>query len=532
MRRLAAAVLSLLLPLTAAACNRGEDDKGNGGGNRDEGTPRRGGTIRLGVTALTSLDPAQARSVEQILVADQLFDGLTTYNPKTLAPVASLAERWEATPDQKQWDFFLRAGATFTNGRAITSTDVKFTLERIAKKGSGSPAADQLDLVSGYSPFALGGTATELTGVTAPSPNQVRINLDQPQAELPSILGSPLFGIVPKEFVEAPSPAFAEAPVGSGPFRYTARSGDVITLVRSPGSRAYADRVQLVSYPDVPTSYRAFADGKLDWSRVPPEEVTRAAERYGKDAFRPYVAELFYGFNLKNPKFQDLRFRRAIVHAIDRDAIVRAIYGNTVLPLDGVTVSGVPGYKANACGAACEHDVAKAKALMGELAAAGVNPGQVQLDFDQDVTQEAVAKAIQANLKEAGIDAALRPKPLKEYQDFAVSGQQEFFRLGWIAAYPSPDAFIAPLFVSSSSSNLTGFTVAEVDQAVQAARADATATTRGGHYRRAEELLMSHLPVVPIAQFQIHAVTSSKVRGLVATSVGTFDAAKVWLAAD
>jgi peptide/nickel transport system substrate-binding protein/oligopeptide transport system substrate-binding protein len=175
--------------------------------------------------------------------------------------------------------------------------------------------------------------------------------------------------------------------------------------------------------------------------------------------------------------------------------------------------------------------VAKAKQLMAELAAAGVNPGQIQLDFDQDVTQEAVAKAIQASLKEAGIDAALRPKPLKEYQDFAVSGQQELFRLGWIAAYPSSDAFLAPLFVSSSTSNLTGFASADVDRVIQAARAEGDAAKRRTRYQEAERAIMAGVPVVPIAQFQIHAVTSSAVRGLVPTSMGSFDASKVWLAA-
>ncbi|MEY2568624.1 MAG: peptide/nickel transport system substrate-binding protein [Actinomycetota bacterium] len=517
----------LLLALTGVACNRGKGDAGKATGE----TPRRGGTLRLGITTLPSLDPGQARTVEQVLVADQLFDGLTAYNPRTLAPVPSIAQRWQAGPDEKQWDFFLRQGATFSNGRAITAADVKYTLERVAKKGSGSPAADQLDLVAGYGPFGIEGSAGELSGITAPTPQQVHIVLDQPQAELPSILASPLFGIVPRESVEAAAPPFAEAPVGSGPFRYAARAGDTITLVRAPGSRAYLDRLQLMQFADVPSSYRGFTAGREDWSRVPPEEVTRASERYGRDAFRPYVAELFYGFNLRNPKYADPRFRMAIVHAINRESIVRAIYGNTVLPLDGVTVAGVPGHQDDACGDACTHDVAKAKSLMAELAAAGVNPGQVNLDYDQDVTQEAVAKAIQASLKEAGIDAALRPKPLKEYQDFAVSGQQELFRLGWIAAYPSSDAFLAPLFVSSSTSNLTGFASADVDRVIQAARAEGDAAKRSTQYQEAERAIMAGVPVVPIAQFQIHAVTSSAVRGLVPTSMGSFDASKVWLAA-
>lgn len=286
MRRITV-LMVVLVACTAVACNGGK------GGAKSGGTPKRGGTFRLGISALSSLDPAQARSVEQVLVADQLFDGLTSYDPKSLTPVPSLAERWEATPDQKQFDFFLRAGVAFANGRPITAADVKYTLERIAKKGSGSPGADQLELVAGYTPFAVEGSAAELTGLTTPAPQQLRVTLAQPQAELPSILGGPLFGVVPKEAVEAPSPPFVEAPVASGPFRYTGRTGDVITLDRAPGSPAYVDRLQLVQFPDVPASYRAFAAGRLDWSRVPPEEVARAGERYGKTAFRPYVAELF-----------------------------------------------------------------------------------------------------------------------------------------------------------------------------------------------------------------------------------------------
>ena len=525
MKRTTSLLIALLLCFTAA-CDRNND---SGGAEDPTATPQRGGTLRIGVGALPSLDPAQARTVEQVLVADQLFDALTAYDPKTLAPVPSLAGKWTAAPDLKQWDFQLRPGVTFASGRGITSADVKYSLERVARKGSGSPAADQLELVSGYGAFALQGTAPDLAGITAPAPDVVHIALDQPQAELPSILGSPLFGIVPKEAVEAPAPPFAEQPVGSGPFRFTDRSGDIITLVRAPGSRAYVDRVQIVSFPDVPASYRAFAAGRLDWSRVPPEEVPRAGERYGRDAFRPYVAELFYGFNLKSPRFQDARFRQAIVHAINRESIVRAIYSNTVLPLNGVTVKGVPGFQADACGQVCDHDVAEAKRLMAELAASGVNPGEVQLDYDQDVTQEAVAKAIQASLNEAGIAAALRPKPLSEYQDFAVSGQQELFRLGWIAAYPSADAFLAPLFLSKSSSNLTGLSSPEIDAAVGAARGEVDTTKRAANYKAAERAVMAALPVVPIAQFQIHAVTSSPVRGLVATSMGSFDASKVWL---
>jgi ABC-type transport system substrate-binding protein len=495
------------------------------------GKPRAGGELRVGVTRVGSLDPAQARTVEQLLVADQLFDTLTTPNPATLEPQPELASRWQSSPDLRQWDFTLRPGATFANGRPITADDVKYTLERIARPDLASPAADLLAPITGDAAFVQG-KAPGIAGITVLAPDTVRIALDAPMAVLPSVLSSPVFGVVPREAVEAapPAPAFAQAPVGSGPFTFSATVGDTIELVPAKGHDSFLSKLLFRQFDDVATSYQAFQRGDLDWSRVPPEQVADASRRYGPKAFRPYLAELFYGFNLRSPKFADPRFREAIVHAIDRRAIDTAVYASTVLPLDGLVVAGVPGHQSDACGDRCAHDVAKAKALVAQAFPAGTTPPEIFIDYDQDETQAAVAKAIQAGLGEAGIKATLRPKALSDYQSFAVSGQQELFRLGWIGAYPSPDAFLPPLVATGSTSNLTGFSSPAVDQGLAAARAEPDPAKRVALYQTAERDVMAQLPVIPIAQFQLHSVESGRVRGLAPTAMGTFDASVVWLA--
>jgi oligopeptide transport system substrate-binding protein len=478
--------------------------------------PVRGGTFRMGVARPSSLDPAKAATVEELLVARQLFGTLTVWDPGTLDPTPGLAAKWTATPDQKQWDFVLKPGIVFGNGRPITADDVKYTLQRIAAKGSGSTGADVL---------------ASMTDVVAAAPDTVRITLSQPWAELPSALGSPVFGIVPREAVEAPSPAFGEQPVGSGPFRIKTRSATGIVLERSPGSSSLVDGVDIRFFDDTGAAYRAFTAGQLDWSRVPPEEVDAAAARYGRSAFRTYLAELFYAFNLKSPTFTDVRFREAIVEAVDRQAIVRAIYHDIVRPLDGIVVEGVPGHQDNPCGPPCRHDPAAAKALLATLYPPPAVPPPVNLDFDDDVTQQAVAKAIQANLADVGITATLRPKPLKEYQQFAVSGQQELFRLGWIAGYPSPDAFLQPLFGSTSPSNVVGLASGPIDGLLGTARAEANPAKRVADYQAAERTIMALVPVIPIAQFQVPAVVTSRVHALRPTAAGTFDATSLWLTA-
>ena len=510
-RSLLCAVLALCV--VAAGCTRdGEEDP-----------PDVGGVLRLGITAPGTLDPAQARSLEEVLIADQLFGTLTTFDADKGVAAPGLALRWESSGDQLIWDFFLDREAKFSDDRPVTASDVKWSFERVARRGSGSGGAELLELVSGFPAFGRDGSVPDLAGVAAVAPDHVRITLDQPMSVLPIVLSSPVLGIVPR--AESGEPDFETAPVGSGPFALSERGPDAIKL-ESAKDKVLLEGIEFRIYEDLGKAYDAFIRGDVDWSRVPPERVEDATVRFGDDGFVPYAGKLVFAFNMKNPKFSDSRVREAILKAIDRDALVRAVYGTTVEPLNSITVGGVPGFQSNACGALCDHSVVQARALLKE--ALGDQPSlQVAIDFDDDPTQEAVARAIRSNLEEIGITAELRPKPLGEYQNFVLSGQQEIFRLGWIAAYPSADAFLFPLFTTGSASNLTGYSVPAVDAQLRSARGEADPKKRLELFRAAERSVMSSVPVIPLAQLMVHSVIDDDVKGLRMNVMGTFDAATV-----
>ncbi len=500
------------------------------GGEREAAESRRpqqvdpGKVLRIGVTRVPTLDPAQARSVDQALLADQLFDSVTAVDSTTLQPVPSLAERWTASPDQRQWDFVLRPGAVFSNGRPITAEDVRYTLERVARPGSGSPVAEVLQLVSGYEPFRKN-AAPGLAGITAPAPNVVHISLDQPWALLPTALSTPLFGVVAKESAEAESgPTITDEPVSSGPFQVGRQRGQTLPLVPARNTSTKLAGIDVVRFDEIGLAYEAFKNGDLDFVRVPADDITEAGRRYGRQGFRPYLAELFYGFNMKNPKFADGRFREAIVRGINRRAIVTAIYQGTVRPTDSPVLDGV-GSKEFVC-ERCAHDPARSRALLQEVFKGGPAP-PVALDYDDDATQDAIAKAIQASLAEVGIKVNLRPKAPRDYDGFAVSNEPELFRLGWIANYPSPDAILPSLFGTDSLDNLTGFSNPAVDAMIRAARAEADPGRRAQLYQDVERAVMEQLPVVPIAQFNVHSVISKRAKGVKLNSYGGFDATQV-----
>ena len=495
--------------------------------------PVKGGTLRLGIERPKSLDPAAVSpgSQSELLVADLLFDGLTHLDDKGVTAGPAIAGAWTSSPDQKSWQFTLRPDARFSNGRAIGAADVKYSLERVAKKGETSLAALRIDHIVGFGAFSTG-AAPDLSGVRVVDEHTLAIDLDTPLSVLPELLSAPEFGIVPKEAVEAAAPSFAAAPVGSGPFSFAGQTGDVVKLVRAAQGSAYLDGIELHEYDtaDIGKSYDDFIADRLDWSLVPNDRAEDAAQRYGADNFRPFDIQLFYAFNLLDPTFADVRFRQAIVKAIDRAAIVKAVYPGIADPLVGVVPAGVAGHVDDACGEPCRFDPAASKALLAQAFPDGKVP-TINLDFFTGTREAAVAGTVVSNLAAVGIQANPRPKSPEDYDPFVVTGQQQLFRFTAIGVYPSPDGYLAPLFLSGSRDNVTGFSNPQVDQELDVARATADTAGRQNLYQQAEKDIMQQAPIVPIAQIRTKAVVSRRVHDLVLTVNGTFAADKVWLSA-
>jgi ABC-type transport system substrate-binding protein len=318
--------------------------------------------------------------------------------------------------------------------------------------------------------------------------------------------------------------------VGSGPFRFAAREGSVVKLRPADGVDALLEGIDLHLYADDADAYRAWVDGALDWSQVPATAMADAEARAGARGFVPFPAMLYLGFNLRSPSLEDARFRQAVVAAIDRAGVVRAAYGSAVTARAALVPAGVPGAVDDACGAPCGHDPARAHALVEEAFPDGRVP-ELPLDYDEGASQEALARAIQEDLAAAGIPSTLRGRPAEEFATFATSGGQGLFRLGWVGVYPSPDAWLTPLFRSGGAENAVGLADEEVDAAIDRARAEPDAARRAALWAEAERLVMARFPVVPLGQFRTAVVFAPHVQGLAPRGDGTFDPTLVWLRA-
>jgi ABC-type transport system substrate-binding protein len=487
-----------------------------------------GGIVQVGIVGLPSLDPADARDPKAVMVVDQLFDTLVR-NRGDLQPAAGVARSFETNQQQTAFTFHIPTGARFHDLSPLTSADVKFTLERIARKGSDSPLVAQLEAVTGFAAFHTEGTAPGLAGVETPNPATVVVRLDRPFSSFPAVLGHPGFGIVSKAAVDRLGAGFKENPVGSGPFRRVdpAAPGR-LSLRRTPGHTppARVDGIDFVDFKDVDTAYAAFEDGTVDVAPVPPARANDAARSFGRQGMSPYNGLVFYGMNLKSPDLADVRFREAIALAIDRQEIVDAVYQGSVALATGLVAGGVPRRDGNACRDRCRHDPEGARALLAQAFPTGNIP-EVAIDHDDDPTQAAVAAVIKTDLDTVGIPSVMRPHAFADYGRFLVSGQQELFRLGWIADHPSPDGFLTPLFLSQSPDNLTGLASPEIDEKLTAARAEPDPAKRLELYLQAEQMVLDQFVVVPVAQLENRLVASSRVKGFELDPIGTFDGTAV-----
>ncbi len=207
--------------------------------------------------------------------------------------------------------------------------------------------------------------------------------------------------------------------------------------------------------------------------------------------------------------------------AIDREAIVEAVYSELADPLPTVVPRGVSGHDPERC-AECGPGLQRAKDLV-RFAYPGGDVPTVHIDYDESPKQDQMAEIVADSLEAAGIPTELRPKALDAYKAFVVSGEQVLFSFGWIGAYSSADAYLAPLFGSAANDNLTRFRSAHVDGVLGRARAEPDGSKNLGRWASAEAAVLEAHVVVPIAQFRTQVVVADRVEGLVHAVDGTVD---------
>ncbi len=336
------------------------------------------------------LDPtASAASAIGEVVLYNLFETLTKITPEGTA-LPLLAQRWEVSPDLKTYRFHLRQDVQFHNGVAFDAETVRFSLERAA--GADSTNKDKY-------------TWTQLR-VQVMDRFTVDIHSDQPQPDLPFLLGQ-----ATAIMVEPGSAATnAQHPVGTGPYRVQQwRKGSHITLLAWPGYReAGRIRIQRATFrfiPDAAAQVAALLAGDVD--AFPRVSARSVAQFRGDARFQVVVsgsrAKTIVAMNNSKAPLNDVRVRRAIAAAIDRQALITGAADGFGVPIGSHYVPGAPGYIDTT--ALNPYDPARAKALLAE---AGIQtPLQLTMTLPPTPYARQGGEIVAAQLAQVGIQVKL-----------------------------------------------------------------------------------------------------------------------------
>ena len=413
-----------------------------GGTEGSAGTPKRGGTLRLGALGKRSAierDPHGVTANDSDLFVDSLvFEALTIPGAGRTAP--RLMSRWEPSRDLTRWNFTIADGATFHDGRSVTADDVVWSLKRLRRTDEG--------------PSRMPGVSER--GIRKDSPRSVTLTSETPNAELPLQLRLQTF-VLP-EGTRDP----AKAP-GSGPFWLASyRDGNAV-LARYDdwhGGDVHLDEIRITMFEDAGALANAAFGGQIDLaSNVGPVAARLAKGRPGvrvvtrnNDAAIPIVMRVADG------PFADPRVREAIRLAVDRPALVEgALNGFGSVANDVLGVED-PAYAADL--PQRTRDTDKAKALLQ------------QARFDTRRTYEIFTAAeVPGQLEAATLfatqmkDVGLRVQVVK--QDSAVFYEKTWLKAPLYTAYwgtnDSVGFFVGKTMVSSSAFNETGLRGREVD---------------------------------------------------------------------
>src|ERR1043166_2308127 len=211
-----------------------------------------------------TFDPAFAAAPPDTDAVRALFEGLTDYDPQTLAPVPGGASRWESSHDGRVWTFYLRDNARWSNGENVTAEDFVRSWERTLKIGPLAPHTELLANIEGAAPTV---SAPHPFGARALNEHVLQVTLQRPDNSFPALVAHPVFRPVKVEASDHTSRLDSHDLISNGAFHLSAAGNDGVKLERAKtywdDASVALDRVTFVNTPDAEDALSAYRSGEI-----------------------------------------------------------------------------------------------------------------------------------------------------------------------------------------------------------------------------------------------------------------------------
>lgn len=449
-------------------------------------------------------------------VGNQLWDGLTRFDlaQSTKIPpvVPGLATKWTVSADKTAWTFTLREGVVFHDGTPFDADAVVFNFARYLDKSS----PHYYPALNSQAGLAISG----IKAVTKVDRMTVRITTDGPLAYLPSNLTTVLLAS-PAAVRKYGNEGFQRHPVGTGPFMFhSVARGQRLVLKANPRYWKGAPKVGyvvLLPIPDAIARVAALRAGQVDWIEVPPpDDVPELAKEGYQVLTNSYDHVWPWIIDTAKKPFDDVRVRRAMNYAIDREALIKDVLRGTADPEYQAVARANAAYRpANNL---YRYDPEKAKEL---LAQAGYPHGfATSLSYPTSGSGNMVPipmnEALQQNLAEVGIKVKLEPiewaSMISSYYAGKIPGGADMIN---ISLTMQQEGFWASFFGGASPLNVSHYKNAEVDACFEQAKATFDDAERSGLYAKAAALLTEAAPWVFIVDDRNPRALLSSVKGFI-----------------
>ncbi|WP_394755731.1 ABC transporter substrate-binding protein [Rhodoferax sp.] len=457
---------------------------------------------------------------------EQIYDNLVKFERGGTKVMPSLAERWTISKDGTEYTFFLRKGVkwhstkTFKPSRDFNADDFIFSIERQWKESDPYFKVTS----SNHSYFNDMGMPKLLKSVDKVDDYTVKITLNQAEAPFLSNLAMQYAGIQSKEYaiamVKAGSPEkLDQEPIGTGPFMLVQYQKDALIRYKAfPqywAGKAKIDDLIFAITPDASVRWAKLQKGECHVMPYPNPADMPAIRKDPNVVVleQPGLNVGYLAYNTTKKPFDDVRVRKAINMAINKQAIVDAVYLGTGM----AAKNPIPPTQWSYNNAVKDDpfDPAAAKKL---LAAAGLPDGfttdlwamPVQRPYNPNAKR--IAELMQADLAKIGVKAEIKSFEWGEYRKRMQAGEHQMGMLGWTGDNGDPDNFLNTLLGCSSAktngSNVAKFCFKPFEDLISKAKVESNQAERSKLYEKAQVIFKEQAPWFTIA----HAVQIKPVR--------------------
>ncbi len=536
----------------------------------------RGGIFRLNESEfIRTLYPHAIIDASSYRTATQIFEGLLKRDQEDLSLTNGLAEEWSMDSSRTVYTFKIRKGVKFHDnacfeggkGRELTAHDIKWCFTQLC-------TADQNNMNAGFSTifkdvlkgandyYEASKTKTpdfDVEGIKVINDYEIQLVLEKPNSVFKHHLAGPYGLIFAKESVEKYGLDVRVNPVGTGPFMVKNPETDIadgikIILKRNENYWAedeYGNQLPLLDALEIKfistkrSEMNDFQQKKLDMIyKIPSDNIIAILKNDGGEyqlQREPEMATHMLAFLNTDEMFNDINLRKAFAFAIDRTRILEFVFdGAGDGPgTNGVTPNTFPGYNTDKInGYTLNPDSAMKYFQMTKYGKGQQEFPTLKLFLNPDGQRNMeVAEEVQNQLHVAlGVDIKIEPIPRAQLGEKMVNGQLPFFRLGWFADYPHPQAFLYLFYGKNvpddpkamSYPNVIRYKNEEFDKLYEAGMAAATDKEAYELFMQAEQVLMDDCPIITLWYDEGYRMLQANVKDFPSNPMQYRDFSKVY----